>query len=115
TYGVAPPRAVNETPPRGGTVALVGAMARAALIVTSAVRELPRESTTCTRSMAFPAEPAVYRPDEPTLPPDPFVVSDQAKPDPLPPLAVNCCVPRGGNVAFGGAIETPALTDAFAY
>src|SRR5579863_4696845 len=50
----------------------------------------------------------------PTVPPDALVVSDQAKPVPLPPAAVNATVPSGGTAGAFGEMVTPAVTETFA-
>jgi hypothetical protein len=40
-----------------------------------------------------------------------FTCSDQKYPLPLPPVAANCCEPRGATVAVSGVMLTPGPTE----
>jgi hypothetical protein len=61
--------------------------------------------------VTFGVAPAVYAPVPPLIdPPEAFVDSDQVKPVPVPPLAVNVWLPRGGTFAVAGEMVTGAST-----
>src|SRR5215471_12449915 len=107
-----PPEAVKPTLPRGATLTDGGLMVTAAPTATLAVALLPSESTTRTTSVTLPVAPAVYRPvDESIEPPEALVCSDQAKPLPEPPEAMNMTVPLGAAVAGEGTMTMPPPTE----
>ena len=92
--------AVNWWVPSGGKVTALRSSEIPGVKLSCAVAVLPSESVTVTVPLVVPSNGAVKRPVRVTPP----ALAVQTRPVPLPPLELNCSVPRGGSVKAVGEI-----------